>query len=231
MGRKGSGKTTLAIEIMREYPRVFALDMMGDYGAAGFEVHWGLSDSIRAMEQACSGEGRRRFRLALQVVEKEDMLSVLDMAWECPDTLMVIEETSFVCSPQSLPRELSRLVRFGRHRQISQLYITRRAAELPRDLTAQSDLLVTFQQKEPRDLQYLQSYGFDTRVVAGLPPYQITTFGELDKAPLAVLSRLHQQELFTKKPLTASAGDDMREDEATEPEALDDPHEAETASE
>ena len=189
------GKTTLAQEIVVDEDRVFILDLMGGYekdrhGKPLADVVWGRDASIEAMLEASQ---TRRFKLALRCIEQYEMLDVLEMAWEVENTLVVIEETSFLCSPTYLPPQLARLVRYGRHREISQLYIARRPSEIHRDLTAQSDAIVTFQQKETRDLAYLQASGFDPARVVGLPPYRCEAVG--DPIPFAALKHLWQTRL------------------------------------
>lgn len=197
-GRKGSGKTYMCHEIMEMERRVFVLDTTGDYGD-GATVVWGRDDCIRAMVKA---DKMKKFRLALRVMQREEMLDLLELAWECPETYLIIEETSMLCSATSLPDQLATLVRYGRHRAISQIYITRRPAELPRDLTAQSDIICTFQQGEPRDLEYLRGYGFDSRAVAGLPKYRVAVrLNTPDvRVPLPIQERIHQRDLLTAEP-------------------------------
>lgn len=223
LGRKGYGKTTLAAELLEDERRAIVLDTMGGYGHVVDRVVWGFDASVEAMLQASK---ERRFRLALRVYEQDEWLGLLDMAWELEDYLLVVEETSIVCgTPPFLHGELSKLVRFGRHRQISQIYIARRPTEIPRDLTAQSDHVITFQQTEPRDLQFLQALGFDPTQVAGLPKYRVAaidhTNGE-DPLPLPVTKRLFQQRLPLKQapPLDSSLTDDPEDDtsQVDEPE-------------
>lgn len=209
LGRKGMGKTTLAAEMMEGEPRVVVLDTMGGYGASA-DVVWGRDESIKALLAASK---KRRFRLALRVVDQDDMLDILDMSWELEDYLLVIEETSLVCgTPPYLHRQLGMLVRYGRHRRISQIYIARRPTELPRDLTAQSDLLVTFHQKEPRDLQYLEANGFNAAHVASLPDYRVAVVDGRSGAgslPLPIEKRLHKGGAVSQRDLfDAEVGDE-----------------------
>jgi hypothetical protein len=212
LGRKGMGKSTLARELMLGEPRVVVLDTMGGYGDTA-EVVWERDECIQALLDASK---KRRFQLALRVVEQEDMLDILDMCWELTDYLLVIEETSLVCgTPPYLNRELGVLVRYGRHRRISQIYIARRPTELPRDLTAQSDLIVTFQQRELRDLQYLQASGFDARQVYALPPYRVCARGD-GALPLSVVKRLKFGFDVQREGLTVD--DESVNDSLSEPE-------------
>lgn len=219
------GKTTLAEELISNESRVVVLDTMGGYGKKA-EVVWGRDECIRRLLDASR---ERRFRIACRVIEQDDMLDILDMAWELEDYLLVIEETSLVCgTPPYLNRQLGVLVRYGRHRRISQIYIARRPTEIPRDLTAQSDLIVTFHQKEPRDLQYLQACGFNPAEVVQLRndlPGRGTVAvvgGDQGVIPLPILKRMHQQRLAFQPVQQPLLTDD--EEAATPP--IDEPEPA-----
>lgn len=198
-GRKGSGKSWLTRELVQDRPRVFYLDSMGEAGERdGFEVVHGYEECVHAMLRV---KDLKRFRLSLRTDDTEDLIKLGDLAFEIPDHLIVIEETSFYCSPSYLPPEISKLVRYGRHRGIDQIYIARRPSEIHRDLTAQSDLIVTFAMHEPRDVAYLAAIApskEEAEAVRDLPRYKVAAWGDLERAPLAVLSRLHGPK---KKPL------------------------------
>jgi hypothetical protein len=189
-GTKGSGKSELSKKIVEEYSRVIAVDMLGEYDLD--QVACSVDDAINVLVEH---EQSSAFSLSVRLPETDDYLDVLECAYEMTDTLIVVEEASFLCSASSFPPELSKLVRYGRHRRISQLYISRRPAEVSRDVTAQADVLVTFRQREPRDLDYLYSCAPGARMsrrefgayVEGLPDYRCAVFGDKEVAPLAVI--------------------------------------------
>jgi hypothetical protein len=190
-GRKGSGKSTLVREIVDEAPRVIVFDTMGEYARKRDKI-------FDTFESAASELGRvqheRRFRVIIQLVDEEDALAAMRVAYDVPACLIVVEETSFYCSPSYLPMELARFVRYGRHREIDQIYVSRRPAEIHRDLTAQSDLIVSFQQHEPGDVEYLRKVmGPDADRLPGLPKYAIIVSGDVADAPLPILERLAGQ--------------------------------------
>lgn len=192
-GRKGCGKSTLALEIMREHPRVLVIDYLGEYGTGkGFTVHEGFVSSVNALSRWA---GRKRFALSLRVDEVHEALALLEVAWEMRGYLLVIEEASWLCSPSQLPRELSKFVRMGRHREISQLYVAQRPAMVHRDVTSQSDFIVSFQQHEARDIKFLEAstLGAQAEHVRTLPRFAIVAAaanGEESTFPKAVRRRL-----------------------------------------
>lgn len=191
-GRKGCGKTTLVKEIVDDSPRVIVFDTLGEYARKKDKI-------FDTFESAAVELGRvqheRRFRVIIQLVEEEDALAAMRVAYGVPKSLIVVEETSFYCSPSYLPPELAKFVRYGRHREISQVYVSRRPAEIHRDLTAQSDIIVSFQQREPADVDYLKkTMGPVAERLPHLKKYEIIATGEVRDAPLPILERLAKQE-------------------------------------
>ena len=206
-GTKGSGKSELGKKIAEEYSRVVVMDMLGEYDTD--TMTFTVDDTLKFLVE---NESNSSLSLSVRFSELDDYLDVLECCYHLTDYLLVVEEASFLCSSSNFPAELSKLVRYGRHRRISQLYISRRPAEVARDVTAQSDLLVTFRQREPRDLDYLYSCAPGARMtrrefgayVEGLPDYRCAVFGDHEVAPMAVVEAMArkmpaQTELFEER--------------------------------
>lgn len=193
-GRKGSGKTELTRKIIKEHPRVFAIDTLAEYGHKGSERGFRVCEGKQAcMDAMLSVKDHRAYKLALRCIPLEDNLALLDLCYEFPRSLVVVEETSLYARPTYLPDEIAKLVRYGRHRQIDQIYIARRPSEVHRDLTAQADLVISFEQREPRDVKYLRDVaGEEAEQVQNLPRYKVLAFGDYEKMPIAVGEQLHR---------------------------------------
>lgn len=191
LGMKGSGKSTLAGEIIKEYPRVLILDAYGEYTEyPKVKVTEGGPNTVTELLFV---RYDKKFTVVAMIVSREEALNVLAVAFEIPDLLIVLEEASLYTSPHELPNEIATILRYGRKRQISMIVIARRPSEISRELTAQSDLLVTFRQTEPRDIEYLRArMGEDADNAPTLPDYKVLVAGDRSKAPLAVLSRLEK---------------------------------------
>jgi hypothetical protein len=223
-GQKGSGKTTLAQAIIEEHDRVIALDVMGQYDTLAVRYDY---DACAAALLAAAKQPT--FGYSLRCSDHEDYLDLMELCFELTDYLLVLEETSMFCSPSSFPREMSRLVRYGRHRQIDQIYIARRPAEIPRDLTANSDLIVSYFQQEPIDVKYLSAVsGEDASRVRNLRQYRCAVWGNLAKAPVAVIAAMDRGGEQVKMNLSVRDGS---EPEPSRPPAektglTDDPSEA-----
>jgi hypothetical protein len=179
-------------ELVEEAPRVIVFDTMGEYDHA-------IESFPEAVRELGRLEQVRRFRVAIRLPEDEDALEAMEVAYEVTNCLVVFEEVSFYCSPSSMPTILKKFVRYGRHREISQVYVSRRPAEINRDLTAQSDLIVSFRQHEPNDIDYLRKLmGPEADKLPKLPKYRIIASGDVASAPFPILERLAKNEDLTE---------------------------------
>lgn len=184
-GRKGSGKSFLGKEVAREEPRVIAIDSLGEYDE--MNVVTGYQECIKAMVAA---EHLSEFKLALRTYSLEEDLELIDLVFRMHHLTLMVEETSRYVSSASLPLPFEQLVRYGRHSAINQVYIARRPSEIHRDLTAQSDVIVSFVQHERRDVEYLRSFmGDAANGVSSLKQYEALVYGEDIKMPWPVFRR------------------------------------------
>lgn len=199
LGKKGSGKSTLVAECLEEHSRPIVLDINAEekYARPGTRVVWGFEECLEALE---SVEGEDEYSLALRCVDDEahdaiaDYLDLMRVCYELPGSLIVLEECNNYCSSASLPWELARLVRQGRHRRIDLYFVARRPSELHRDLTANSDFVVTFRQEEPRDVLYLRErMGPELADAARMLPDHELLVDHPERAPTAVLRRIAMQ--------------------------------------
>ena len=188
-GKKGSGKSYLAREIIEDWPRVIVLDTMAEYDFP--RRAWGFDECCRLLVEIAE---EKRYKVSLSGIDAEEGVALLGVLWEFDDTLIVIEEAALYCSPYQMPPEIANLALRGRHRGISQLYTSQRPATIHRSISAQADLVIAFRQHEQRDISYLKSVlGDEAEALRDLPDYHIRAYGNLRKAPLAVLARLQKQ--------------------------------------
>lgn len=191
-GRKGSGKSYLVRQIMAEYPKIVVLDTLGEYGSEK-EVVTDAREAVRKIHSLANSD-KRVWTVSVRLDRVTDYLPILGFLYHVPGILVVIEEVSLYTSPQSIPEEISRLVRYGRHKDISLIFVSRRPAEIHRDLSAQSDVIVSFVQHEPRDVSYFRALlGPAAKGVQSLKRYELIAGGNPDKFPRVVKERLKLQ--------------------------------------
>lgn len=194
LGMKGSGKSTLLRELVREWKRVVIIDSMAEHddlpGAIVREGPEACTTAIIAYKKV------PKFLIDCILDDPEDVNTVLAVAFEIPGLLICIDEASYWCNPYFIPPEISKLIRYGRKREIDLIFVARRPSEIHRDLTAQSDLLVTFKQTEPTDLAYLRArMGPDGDKAAHLAEFHVLVAGDVERIPLPVLQRMENIDL------------------------------------
>lgn len=186
-GMKGSGKSFVSKEIVQEYPRVIAIDNIGEYP---LEVIQGFDASVRRVVQASH---EAEFRLAIRTESVEKDLEIIKLVGTMHSLLLVTEETSKYVNAGYMPEPIENLIRYGRHRDISQIYISRRPSEITRDLTANADFIAIFRTQEPRDIAYMRSFMGDRALnLPNLAEYEMAVHisGDAGKLPLSILERI-----------------------------------------
>lgn len=195
VGRKGSGKSTLVGEIVREFPRALIVDTMNEYGGnIGADVAFGFDAAVEAVLEA---ERSRRYRFSLRGLEHDQVLEILEGVGTLRELLVVVEEASAYMKAQQIPWEIAQLVRMGRHNGISQLYVAQRPSMLHLDVISQADVIVSFQQHARRDVETLVGHlGDFAERVRELDRFELIAGGPAgweEKAPLAVLARVGEK--------------------------------------
>lgn len=177
LGRKGCGKTTEIKKRLKGLPRLLVFDTLAEYGDCG-ETFYSALDLIEFVKQ----RNHRFFRAVLAPMQSQDisidLAYLLRCAWIASDCTIVIDEIDQVSSPTSIPFQLARMIRYGRHRGLHLIAASRRAAEVPRTLTSQADELISFNQTEPNDVKYIERYcgsAFAEETMR-LPRFRFATF-------------------------------------------------------
>ncbi len=84
-----------------------------------------------------------------------EMADVFTMLHDVPDMVLVLEEASKYMGPTIKEASVDWFFQYGRHNRQSIIAVARRPSELSRMATSQADIIVSFQQQEPRDVEYI----------------------------------------------------------------------------
>jgi hypothetical protein len=157
LGKKGSGKTSYALNRIQAIERLVAFDFNHEYNE-GFYI---VTDPKKLVE-TLSLNHATKFRISYQPDANTDLaqhFEYLSRAVFCmTDMTLLAEEIDIVSSASEIPEGLRKIINYGRHRGISIIALSRRAHRIPRDLTANADQIISFNQNEPRDIKYLSDY-------------------------------------------------------------------------
>lgn len=191
LGKKGSGKTTLVKAMLDEFPRVLIVDTNREYADSVDVTFSELPEALDYLKNVARQPADQPFSAAYVPEDiPDDALDFLRVAYTLENFVLVLDEAHMYCRASVIPQPIMMLVRLGRHRAISQIYVSQRPSTIPRDMTAQSDLIVSFQQHEGRDIDYMtRLFGRDADSLKRLKPYTVEVFGTaeaLESLPLAV---------------------------------------------
>ncbi len=174
VGRRGSGKSELLRRASARRRRVVVLDLLhGEPVDVGEPLDLGVivydEDEYRdALREASSGD---RWRIVVRPDTPEDARWVVGALMpkdhgvagyaRAVRGVCVFSDEIDLWMPNHAgidPAVRSSIAR-GRHYAVKIIGATRRPAECHRDLSSQADVLVTFQQHEPRDIAWLDKTG------------------------------------------------------------------------
>jgi len=173
LGKKGCGKTTLCKRLLNQilkkrfYSFVFIWDYLMEYYPTKSNYH--AVYSIKDMANYLLHPETRVFVI-------RDYEGNFDLYCQfiikLQNLIFVIEEVDSVCNPSFISANFSQILRYGRHRDINIIAISRRPAEINRLVTALATDIICFRFTEPRDLDYLKKLDFDIERIKKLRDYE-----------------------------------------------------------
>jgi hypothetical protein len=153
VGRKGTGKSRCLRELLRHCPRFLVFDVMAEHARQGNQL-----ESSAKLTQFLKWSREQETFAGFYVPDgalDEEIEEVSRLVYGRGHLCFACEEVPLYSQPGYLPPLFGKLVRTGRHRQIDIAWTAQRAAEVPKTLTALTDIWILFSQVEPRDLSAL----------------------------------------------------------------------------
>ncbi len=163
LGKKGAGKSFYANQLVKKEPAVI-IDPLNEYRGGIYFFNY---EEFEKFDFAIGV-----FKIILKFKDDEDYSSAFAKVFEVGNCLLLVEEADLFAQSQNIDSNLRKILRYGRHRNIDQIYISRRPYELNRLVTAMADEIVVFRINEQRDLEFLQKYGFNPDEIRSLSNYQ-----------------------------------------------------------
>lgn len=153
IGKTGSGKTYLEQYLLAPIPRLIVLDGKGTLGGKA----WNLSSEGSTIRQLRNG-GPGRLRVV--GADWSDWKPALELAWQCRNIVVYIDEMTLVCpNASSPPIELKRLYQMGRELNIGVHASTQRPRGVPQIMFSEADWVFLFRVSKPEDRKTVSDYG------------------------------------------------------------------------
>lgn len=151
IGKRGSGKTTLAGKFITERTKpVLIMDMLCQFetGKRFCSVAAILDYIVLAKKFNITDP------LVLTNYEQKEFSLLCEIAIRHKDVMLVVDEVDFFDTPQCKDHVFKKVIHYGRHTKIDLVTTSRRPANISRDLTSQTDEFYIFRMHEKRDLDY-----------------------------------------------------------------------------
>lgn len=154
-GKTGSGKTFLANILTKNVKRLIIVDVFNEY-EKGI-----IFNSFLDLLEYHKKNNPENFRYIARFESDLDYDYLFKFCYEVGNLTLLVEEAEIYINPYQKRNEFLKLVRYGRHREISIIGIARRVTELSTDFKAQVNKIYSFKQTLPRDLKIMQELGFE----------------------------------------------------------------------
>lgn len=167
LGKRGQGKSFLVKHHLKEFNRFLVYDTLCEY-TDGL-IFTDFETLFKFWNEHLDGD----FRLIYQPLQPDEEFSnICDLVYECGNMVFIVEEIDRFSDSTHLPLEFANIVQRGRHRDITLIAISQRPYRVNRTLSSQVKELYTFQQSEPRDIDFISEFiGQDLDRVRTLPIY------------------------------------------------------------
>ena len=151
LGQRGSGKSSWIQKALPDIPRFILWDTLGEYeGYAQAINKQELFDYVWDNEAGV-------LQVVYNTIDEDDFGFVCTVCENIGDLTFIVEEVDNYATPNLIPVELRRLLKYGRHVGLSMIFVSRRPAEINRLITSQSQRFICFTIIEPVDVRYLTS--------------------------------------------------------------------------
>lgn len=149
-GQRGSGKSYWVKSHLRNLPRFIIYDSLSEYDIG--ERTDNFNDFIKLLKD------KGLMRIAYDPLDVTDFDLVCKAVYRLENLCFVVEEVDQFATPSRIPPDLARILKYGRHKEIDFIGVSRRPAETSRLLTSQANRFIIFRQHEPRDISYFKSF-------------------------------------------------------------------------
>ncbi len=182
LGKRGSGKSYLAKDMLKAYDRYLIFDTLGEY------TDGVCFSSLKELGEFWENYVDTKFRLIYQPLnpykeiddpfnpgsknKKTEFDIICDLVWECGNMALIVEELDTFTSSADISDSFANVIQRGRHEDITLIGISQRPYGINRLISSQAKEIYSFVMTEPRDIEYLSQYiGKDVEQIRELKQY------------------------------------------------------------
>jgi len=155
IGVTWSGKTfftkLLTAYISKHQNRIIIIDDLEQFSKTEFN-DFTIAYSIEEFIQAIVN--KKKFKIICQFNYQEDYEKVFSIVWLLKDIILIVDELSLYCSCFELSETLRNIFQRGTKRNIRTIWNTQRPANISRNISSQTEFIISFRLSEIHDLRY-----------------------------------------------------------------------------
>ena len=155
IGRKGTGKSRRLRGLLRYCPRFLVFDVLGEHAPQDEKNRFESTEQLTRFLKWSRSQDTFAGVYVPDVDLEEEIEEVSRLVYARGQLCFACEEVPLYTQAGYMPPLFGKLIRTGRHQQIDIAWTAQRAAEVPKTLTALTDIFILFSQTEPRDLDAL----------------------------------------------------------------------------
>ena len=155
MGKRGSGKSFLLRKKLSQQTRFVLYNTLGEPTYSEFETVTDF-DVLAEKLKKNSGLIRVNYCRLSPLSMADDFNMVCEAVKASSNIIFAVDEIDLHTNPNMLPEPFEYLVSIGRHRGISVWVISRRPYLIHSLIRSQASTVITFNQTEPRDIEWLK---------------------------------------------------------------------------
>lgn len=163
LGAAGSGKTTLAYQVVRLYPYSIVLDTKHDLDFKGFEVFTNLEKMIESLSARNPKNDQRVLFRPERGFERDTTFELqtrlFEFIWHRKHTAIYIDEATQISTSTNICPSLFDLITRGRSRGIPVLSGSQRPSGLKQEFLSESENIYCFSLRLPADREKAFKFG------------------------------------------------------------------------
>jgi energy-coupling factor transporter ATP-binding protein EcfA2 len=159
IGKKGSGKSTRARKLALSCPRRIYIDSMHEH-TDGVIVR-----SFDALVEYLRPRVHSNYAVILRTIDEQHIYAALSLGTKgtpeappLPGVTYIVDEADKYSAPENIIPPIRSIANYGRHFQVSAIFVARRAKRLHIDVRSNADRYIIGHTFEPRDVDAIEEF-------------------------------------------------------------------------
>jgi hypothetical protein len=157
LGKTGSGKSSFVKKELIPYrKRLVIIDALSEYenGVIFYNIdnfiEYIIENKVNHFEE---------FKYICRFTDDQEIELLFQVVFELSNLTLLVEECEIYVSPNAKSSNFLKIVRYGRHKNISVIGVARRSTELSLTFRSQTDSIISFKQTDTNDLKKMEELG------------------------------------------------------------------------